>query len=97
MPSNLVCFSDNSFTVNIRRSDQFYGDKFEANDVTPLLLQKVFELESLPRFLKTELDNQIVGIIPSALKKNGFYIIKGPGEAVKSKMEIPKNRDTGTN
>ena len=93
----MVCFSDNKFTVHIRRSDQFYGDKFEANDVTPLLLQEVFELESLPRFLKTELDNQIVRIIPSALKKNGFYVIKGTGEEVKGKMEIPKNRETGTN
>ena len=93
----MVSFSDNSFTVNIRRSDQFYGKKFEAKDVTPLLLLEVFKLESLPRFLETELDDQIVRIIPSALKKDGFYIIEGPGEAVKSKMEIPKNRDTGTN
>ena len=91
-----MCFSDNSFTVNIRRSDQFEGDKFEASYVTPQLLQKVFELESLPEFLKTESDSRIVPIIPSALSKNGFYIIKGPGGNVYGKMETPKNRETGT-
>ena len=96
LPSSLVCFSDNSFTVNIRRSDQFHGDKFEASYVTPQLLQKVFELESLPEFLKTESDSRIVPIVPSALSKNGFYIIKGPGEKVHGKMETPKNRETGT-
>ena len=87
--------SDNSFSVHIRRSDQFQADKFEASYVTPQLLQKVFELESLPEFLKTESDSRIVPIIPSALSKNDFYIIKGPGEEVKGDMKILKNRATG--
>ena len=89
-----MCFSDNSFTVNIRRSDQFEGDKFEATYVTPQLLQKVFELESLPEFLKTESDSRIVPIIPSALNKNDFYIIKGPGKAVEGKMKKLKDLAT---
>ena len=93
--STLMCFSDNNFSVHIRRSDQFEADKFEASYVTPQLLQKVFELESLPEFLKTESDSQIVPIIPSALRKNDFYIIKGPGEEVKGDMKILKNRATG--
>ena len=82
-----MCFSDNGFNVHIRRSDQFEADKFQANYVTPQLLQKVFKLESLPEFLKKESDSQIVPIIPSALSKNDFYIIEGPGKAVEGKMK----------
>ena len=86
-------FSGNS--VHIRRNDQFEAKQFQTNYITPELLQEVFELKSLPRFLETESNSQIVPIIPSALSKNDFYIIKGPGEEVKGDMKILKNRATG--
>ena len=89
-----MCFSDYSFSVHIRRSDQFEADKFQANYVTPQLLQEVFELESLPRFLKKESDSEIVPIIPSALNKNDFYIIKGPGKVVEGEMKKLKDLAT---
>lgn len=55
----------------------------------------VFNLESIPKFLKSEKTELTVKMNPSNLDPNDFYTVKGPGlDVVKRKIK-DRNRNFG--
>ena len=67
------------------------GNEFYIVQVTAKFLQEVFELESAPEYLKLDRTGRIVKIDPSYLIPNEFYVVKGPGLEIISRMREIRN------
>ena len=63
--------------IHVRRDNEEHALEFKMDKVTPMLLQKVFQLESAPDFLISETHGEVVGIDKSELKANEYYTING--------------------
>ena len=83
--------SDETF-VYIRRSDKVNGNRFYIDQVTAEFLMNVFELESAPKYLKSESTGTIVNIDPSYLEPDEFYVVKGPGPDIITRMRKIRNQ-----
>ena len=68
------------------------GNTFYISQVTAEFLMEVLELENAPKYLKSESTGLIVKIDPSFLKPNEFYVVKGPGPEIISRMRKIRNR-----
>ena len=63
--------------------------------MTPDFLMDVFNLESIPKFLKSEKTELTVKINPSNLDPNDFYTVRGPGLDVAKRKIKDRNRNYG--
>ena len=66
-------------------------------EVAPNFLMDVFDLESLPQFLKSESTGLTVTINPSKLTPNDIYTVQGPGSDISQKRIQSENRNYGKN
>ena len=81
--------------IHIRRSDKKNEEVFYVADVTPDFLMGVFELESPPKFLKSQSTGIKMKINRSNIAVNDTYTVEGPGPDMRISRQEGENRDNG--
>ena len=82
--------------VYVRRIDQQDIIEIDINQITPIFLRDVFNLESFPSYIRAESNNEIVQILPSNVVPNEYYTIEDTGLKTpqrRSKRSLQGNRD----
>ena len=82
---NYIAINENSFleprcgVVYVRRNGQHEITEIDINQITPIFLRDVFNLESFPSHLRAESNNEIVPILQSNVVPNEYYTIEDTG------------------
>ena len=99
--SNYIAINESSFleprcgVVYVRRNSQQDITEIDINQITPIFLRDVFNLESFPSHLRAESNNEIVPILQSNVVPNEYYTIEDTGPKTpqrRSKISILGNR-----